>query len=157
MKKIAYVLGLLLYCLPVYASENYMVARDCKQLDLKDLENVTCEVYVKQEPANYVVQVPFENEIEVNKKGTAYNNFDITVKGNIASDKIVYVVPGDEISLIAAGRKPIRASLLQEKEKFKTEDIRGRSTSAGCLLYCEDLGIGKWVSNITYEIYVKDK
>lgn len=83
--------------------------------------------------------------------------YGVKVKGNIAGNELVSVIPDKNVSLRQQGKEDVTASIAQEKQEFTYSDLKdgATSTSTGTVT-ANSLSAGSWNGAFNFTVSLKN-
>ncbi len=106
-----------------------------------------------------IVWLPTSLVLNGTNKANEYTaEYGVRVKGNIAGNEVVSIVPDESVLLKQQGKENITATITQEKQEFTYSDLKdgATSTSTGNVI-ANSLSAGSWNGSFNFTVSLKNK
>lgn len=117
-----------------------------------DLKSTLVQMVV---PETYTITLPKILQLDTSTNQATYA---VKVSGNIATNSVIHVVPDSSVSLENGNGETVNATILQEKEDFKTNELEAAGdagiSTIGTITSGE-LSAGDWLGKFNFNISVE--
>ena len=106
-----------------------------------------------------IVWLPTSLVLNGTNKANEYTaEYGVRVKGNIAGNEVVSIVPDESVLLKQQGKENITATITQEKQEFTYSDLKAGATSTSTgTITANSLSAGSWNGSFNFTVSLKNK